>query len=38
MVADRYTIIRHGKLVGNYLKSELTETDIADLITGVREA
>ena len=38
LVADRYTIIRHGKLVGNYLKSELTETDIADLITGVREA
>ena len=38
MVADRYTIIRHGKLVGNYLKSELTETDIADLITGVRES
>jgi len=38
LVADRYTIIRHGKLVGNYLKSELTENDIADLITGVREA
>ena len=38
LVADRYTIIRQGKLVGNYLKGELTENDIADLITGVREA
>ena len=37
LVADRYTILRHGKLVGNYMKSELTENDIADLITGVRE-
>jgi simple sugar transport system ATP-binding protein len=38
MVADRYTILRHGKLVGNYLKGELTENDLADLITGAREA
>lgn len=38
LVADRYTILRHGQLVGNYLKGELTETDLADLITGVREA
>lgn len=36
MVADRYTIIRHGKLVGNYVKGELTQDDIADLITGER--
>lgn len=36
LVADRYTILRHGRLVGNYLKGELTENDIADLITGVR--
>ncbi len=38
MVADRYTIIRHGKLVGNYVKGELTHDDIADLITGKRES
>jgi len=36
-VADRYTIIRHGKLVGIYNKGELTQDDIADLITGIRE-
>lgn len=36
LVADRYTILRHGRLVGNYHKGELTENDIADLITGVR--
>ncbi len=38
LVADRYTIIRHGTLVGNYDKGELTHDDIADLITGKREA
>jgi len=38
MVADRYTIIRHGKLVGNYAKGELTHDDVADLITGKRES
>jgi simple sugar transport system ATP-binding protein len=37
-VADAYTIIRHGKKVGTYLKGELTEDDIADLITGQRES
>ena len=36
-VADRYTIIRHGKLVGTYNKEDVTQDDIADLITGVRE-
>ena len=36
-VADAYTIIRHGKLVGTYNKGELTQDDIADLITGERE-
>lgn len=35
-VADAYTIIRHGRKVGTYLKGELTEDDIADLITGER--
>jgi simple sugar transport system ATP-binding protein len=37
LVADRYTILRHGRLVGNYRRGDLTENDIADLITGVRE-
>ena len=37
-VADRYTIIRHGKKVGTYRRGELTQDDIADLITGEREA
>ena len=37
-VADAYTIIRHGRKVGTYMKGELTETDIADLITGDRES
>jgi simple sugar transport system ATP-binding protein len=36
-VADRFTIIRHGKLVGNYTRDEVGEQDIADLITGERE-
>jgi simple sugar transport system ATP-binding protein len=36
-VADRFTIIRHGKLVGNYTRDEVDEQDIADLITGERE-
>jgi simple sugar transport system ATP-binding protein len=36
-VADAYTIIRQGRKVGTYLKGELTEDDIADLITGERE-
>ncbi len=37
-VADHYTIIRHGKNVGTYERDQLTADDIADLITGVREA
>jgi simple sugar transport system ATP-binding protein len=36
-VADAYTIIRHGRKVGTYAKGELTENDIADLITGERD-
>ncbi len=37
MVADSYTIIRQGRSVGTYFKGELSEDDIADLITGDRE-
>lgn len=37
-VADSYTIIRHGRLVGTYRKGELSQDDIADLITGDRES
>ncbi|MBC8447862.1 MAG: sugar ABC transporter ATP-binding protein [Chloroflexi bacterium] len=36
-VADRYAILRHGRLVGIYDRAELTQDDIADLITGERE-
>jgi simple sugar transport system ATP-binding protein len=36
-VADAYTILRRGREVGTYFKGELTENDIADLITGERE-
>jgi simple sugar transport system ATP-binding protein len=36
-VADAYTILRHGRKVGTYAKGELTEDDIAALITGERE-
>jgi len=36
MVADSYTVIRQGKHVGTYRKGELTQDDIADLITGDR--
>lgn len=36
-VADRFTIIRRGNLVGNYPRDEVDEEDIADLITGERE-
>ncbi len=35
-VADRYTILRHGKLVGTYDKEELCENDVSELITGER--
>ena len=37
-VSDSYTIIRHGRKVGTYQKGELSQQDIADLITGAREA
>ncbi|HXV43949.1 MAG TPA: ATP-binding cassette domain-containing protein [Anaerolineae bacterium] len=37
-VADRYTIIRHGKNVGTYNRADLSEGDISDLITGERES
>ncbi len=36
MVADSYTVIRQGKNVGTYFKGQLSEDDIADLITGDR--
>ncbi len=38
MVADSYTIIRQGRQVGTYKKGELSQDDIADLITGDRES
>ena len=38
MVADSYTVIRQGKNVGTYFKGQLSEDDIADLITGDRLA
>ncbi len=37
MVADSYTIIRQGRHIGTYRKGELSQDDIADLITGERE-
>lgn len=37
MVADSYTIIRQGRNIGTYRKGDLSEDDIADLITGARE-
>jgi simple sugar transport system ATP-binding protein len=37
LVSDRYTILRHGRKVGDYLKGELSEQEIADIITGERE-
>jgi simple sugar transport system ATP-binding protein len=37
LLADSYTVIRHGRNVGTYSKGDLTEDDIADLITGDRE-
>ena len=35
--ADCYTIIRQGVKVGTYQRGELSQQDIADLITGTRE-
>ena len=37
LVADRYTILRHGRKTGDYVKGDLTEADIAAIITGERE-
>lgn len=36
-VADRYTIIRHGRRVGTYNQGEISYDDLSDLITGERE-
>lgn len=36
-VSDSYTIIRQGRKVGTYQRGDLTQQDIADLITGARE-
>jgi simple sugar transport system ATP-binding protein len=36
-VADRFTVIRRGEMVGTYTRDEVNEKDIADLITGERE-
>ena len=36
-VADRYTVIRHGKRVGTYNQGEISFDDLSDLITGERE-
>lgn len=35
-VADRYTVIRHGRNVGTYGREEVSAEDISDLITGKR--
>jgi simple sugar transport system ATP-binding protein len=37
-VADRYTILRHAKKVGTYVKGDVSFDDISDLITGERES
>ena len=37
-VSDSYTIIRQGQKVGTYQRGDLTQQDIADLITGARES
>ncbi len=37
MVSDRYTVLRQGKVVGNYEKGEVTQDDIANLVMGERE-
>ncbi|MFA5523131.1 MAG: ABC transporter ATP-binding protein [Tissierellales bacterium] len=36
-VADRITVLRHGKVSANYLKGEVTETDIARAMIGKKE-
>ena len=37
LVSDRYTILRHGRNTGDYEKGDLTEAEIAAIITGERE-
>ena len=37
-VADRYTVIRHGRRVGTYNEGEISFDDLSDLITGERES
>ncbi len=37
-VSDSYTIVRQGHKVGTYQRGELSQQDIADLITGTRES
>ena len=37
-VSDRFTIMRHGRKVGDYAKSQIDVQGIADIITGVRES
>ena len=36
-LADQYTIIRRGKKVGTYDRTELSADDVSNLITGDRE-
>ncbi len=36
-VSDFYSIVRQGCMVGTYRRGELTQEDIANLITGTRE-
>jgi simple sugar transport system ATP-binding protein len=36
-VSDAYTIIQHDRKVNTYPRGDVTENDIADLITGERE-
>ena len=38
LVADRYTIIQHGQVLGNFKRGEVTADDMAALITGEKEA
>jgi len=37
-VADRYTVIRHGRNVGTYPQGEISYEDLSSLITGERES
>lgn len=37
-VADRYTIMRHGRKVGTYERGQLNAEDVSALITGERES